>query len=377
MVLAAATLGLIAIAGPVADRIWMKRHEGALEIYRARAARAAGPLREQRAKLAADPFFREVRPDNDASGYFQSLGLVWGAHCGASRLELDTTLKRELSSLGVEWATNFQHGLRPLPSTAWMAELHSYGYWEFDSRNTPSSECRDGKGLRLWHVDAVGWAKLRMLEGLESGRPAEAARDVRQLAWLLYSTEDLLATTTAGSLLSVERQAFDSYLAHGGAAVGWEPMTTEQITLLRRVIRATFALANYTTPLEVLDADVRPSADGIGVCAALTSMVEEWDDLRPVRGGELLPVYRWLESQLAQPGPCRLTRARLMLAGFASWDKTSAYYHGRSDQPTSVERAAEISLLSAPLRERARSMLLVAIIPSIDALRGFDPELPP
>ena len=41
------------------------------------------------------------------------------------------------------------------------------------------------------------WSKFRLLQGLKTGQPLEAARDVRHLAWLAYRTDTLLGGTVA------------------------------------------------------------------------------------------------------------------------------------------------------------------------------------
>jgi len=85
------------------------------------------------------------------------------------------------------------------------------------------------------------WAKFRLLHGLRTGQPVEAARDVRQLAWLAYRSDTVVGGAIAKALPGLERHAYDSLSA---PAVEWRPMSPEQLEWIQVVIMSSLLFSN-------------------------------------------------------------------------------------------------------------------------------------
>jgi hypothetical protein len=193
--------------------------------------------------------------------------------------------------------------------TAWMGELARYAHWDLE-RTGPASQMDEGEydwataPLPLY-LPLMHWAKLRLLQGIEDGSPVQAAAEVRHLARLAYSTENLLGAMVGLQILRSEREAFDHLVADGAVAPeGWRPLTEAEIHRLRRTIWAAVAYRSIDTPPEHRDAPL-----ALGGCAALLESAWAALIVRPFLVDDHREAYDWLGETL-EASACRLTLVR-------------------------------------------------------------------
>ncbi len=116
----------------------------------------------------------------------------------------------------------------------------------------------------------IDLAKARLLRGLAEKRPREALTDVRQLARLVYSTETLLGSMVAISILRMEREAFEAAVA--GRLLrpaDWQPLSEELLVRAKRGLY-TFQVWLWSgDPSEMPGARLEHPHSRSGACAAI------------------------------------------------------------------------------------------------------------
>ena len=155
--------------------------------------------------------------------------------------------------------------------TAFVATLHDFDRWELTGGGGPLV------GAASWHaasaplpnfVAILDVAKMHLKRGAKEGHLIEAARDVRQLAWLSYSTESLLGGMVGLALLAIERTAWEWAGKHDVATTGWTPVPEPTTEKAKKVLAAAPAFFN---PLSSEATFARAMAcDKVTRCAALT-----------------------------------------------------------------------------------------------------------
>lgn len=202
---------------------------------------------EQHEKLAADPWFHEQRTEGGDAAPFLGVWLAWEPQTETPK-ESPLVLPKQFSLPAKDWVST-SVDVSSL-DFGWMRQLHAYDRW--DLLNSPS---RASTGPLNWNEFPMptfqvlrDWSKLRLLQGLRSGQPLEAAKDVRHLAWLLYRTETLLGAMHAAALLDLEREAHDSMRE---PPPEWQPMSSEQIARMKALLFGSSVLGGVTAPLEV------------------------------------------------------------------------------------------------------------------------------
>ena len=124
-----------------------------------------------------------------------------------------------------------------------MKELSQFGYWDLAAEPSPllKVEPLSWAGAPLPRfVGLMKSAKLRLMQGLATEQPAEAAKEVRQLAWLCFQTETLIGGMVATAMLGMEASAAKAWAEGGHPPVdGWTPMTQPQVDELKAWLWAT------------------------------------------------------------------------------------------------------------------------------------------
>jgi hypothetical protein len=150
--------------------------------------RAFAPrIKADEARWAADPLIAKVDgPDAAAflAEHLRTVGGTWQA-------PLPSPLAANLTGWGEFWVDHVNDSSLAALDLRWMGQLESFGFWDVEG---PDGPYRD----QLWYVgvpmsvfEAIELvAKARLLEGLTSGKPVDAAKDVRALVRLLLTTEE-------------------------------------------------------------------------------------------------------------------------------------------------------------------------------------------
>ncbi|HEY3445394.1 MAG TPA: hypothetical protein VGK67_03475 [Myxococcales bacterium] len=301
----------MAISGLVAADRWVRRDM--LREADRKAKQARSEVQEYlrvRARLAANPFFSQKRAGGDAGPFLNDKIAWYGVSKKKVELRLEQKVFESLRKLDGHWAEKGRGEDRPDADTSWMARLHEYAYWDVKPA--------EGK-YRLFDVPSANysampqWAKIRLMQGLDGGDLRSAAADVRQLAWLLHSTQEVGGLGRAREILEQERMAFETAVAQGMPVGGWVPtMTAKETEELRLVTEAAGAMASPAVPADVWKNSLASTPDAIGRCAALAVAVQYAEVLRRLGlRGDHEYVER-VADEIASSRDCRGTRTKML-----------------------------------------------------------------
>lgn len=312
---------LVALASAIAGvtvaltvRTMHQRAEARREAYFSRAERLLPKYLVISARLDVDPFFAAPRPEADAGPFFNPR-LRWDGVPGTDGREL--ALAESDQARVREWKEHWvEHADDPLVGSldfTWMRGLSKYGRWNL----VPGSpleklERRDLLKIPMpYFVDLITWSKLRLLRALKSGDYAAASAEVRQLAWLCYSSETLLGSMVALSILRAERTAHDAAERASADLQGWTAYDEAWLTAARHTLFAGLVYTNLALPDAL---QMRARAARAPRCAGLVEVT--WVAQMRKDAGKPLPP--WYEAEFAHPQPpCRLDFARWLAASSA------------------------------------------------------------
>ncbi|WP_163865008.1 hypothetical protein [Myxococcus eversor] len=291
-------LVVIAIVG--LDMFMRSKYEPTLDAMRQEVTAHVDFFCEEQTKLAADPWFHEPRTQGDA-GALLNRWAAWeppGPPMPAdSPLQLPAHLKEkktleewfaaapDLSSLNFEW----------------MRELQRFDRWDI-LQNIPFKHDEPFNLLTAPFPNFIAlqdWSKFRLLQGIRTGQPLEAARDVRHLAWLSYRTDTILGAMIANALLGLERRA---HALMKEPPSEWRPMSQEQGDRLRAVFWASMTFSSINTPVDVAR-KARTCGSGISRCLGLVEASNLAKYLQPLAEPVNREAYAEIQTELATPCP--------------------------------------------------------------------------
>ncbi|MDY7233196.1 hypothetical protein [Hyalangium rubrum] len=265
---------------------------------------------EQQGLLAADPWFHELRTWGDAGpllnawvGWEQGQRempkdspLVIPAHLPQPRVAFQDWLTSsvEVSSLDFRW----------------MEQLHAYDHWDV-LKNTPLPP-REPLDWIVTPMPDFGslrrWSQFRLLHGLRTGQPLQAARDVRHLAWLMFRTDTVRGALDAGSLLRLEHEAF---AATKEPPPEWKPMSPEQVKRMEALLISSIAFSSIAAPVEVARKARRCGEPVVTRCAALGEAASFARYMKPLAQDAYAEGYTVLEEDI-EAFPCPVSTVRML-----------------------------------------------------------------
>ena len=270
------------------------------------------------ASLASEPFFTAVRPGGDA-GPILNAGLPWDMKAGAAapKLAFPEPLKKQLTDWGKGWVLHAKDLDTSGLDLGWMKELSAFGYWNMVA-NSPLSTLPEVSWATMpmpQYVQLLHWSKVRLLQGLASGAPQEAAAEVRHLAWLATSTETVIGGMVGLALLRLEERAHLAFVSGGGDPGAWKPISHETIETAKRVMLAAQLYADPKLPEEISAPALAAAKPSVGLCAALNEQVAVSSALKALEDKEVTPMLGRLDARMAAATPpCRLELSRLVIA---------------------------------------------------------------
>ena len=308
LVAVAGAVTVLAVTGLLLIDRWMRKEsEPVLAALRKDTAANLDFFCEQQSLLAADPWFHEPRTEGDA-GPLLNAWMPWemGPAPQGSPLSVPAHLPQSFLDFR-EWLS-FQAGLSTL-DFGWMGQLHAYDRWDIlRNRPTPFREPFD---LTYEPMPQFGhlilWARFRLLQGLRTGQPLAAARDVRHLAWLAYSTDTLIGAMLASTLLDTERAAHASLQA---PPPEWRPMSSEQVARMRAMIMSGFIFSYPPIAVEVAKKS-RRCGEPVVRCIAMTEAAFAAKILEPWARRAYREAYTALEEDL-DAFPCSSSLGKLL-----------------------------------------------------------------
>jgi hypothetical protein len=248
--------------------------------------------------VAKDPWFHERRSEGDA-GPLLNAWLPWypktefpegsplaiPAHLPQQAKDFDKWLESSVDVSSLDFS--------------WMEKLHAYDRWDL-TKNTPV-EPRQGYSLATASLPEFFmlqlWAKFRLLHGLRTGQPLQAAKDVRQLAWLLYRSDTLIGGALAFNMLNLERLAHQSMKE---PPPEWQPMSYEQVERLRLLVRSSYVFSNIVAPAEVAKRTRRCGEPAVTRCIAMAEAAYTAKLLKPLAQAQYAEAYAALEADLSE-----------------------------------------------------------------------------
>ncbi|MCK8501119.1 hypothetical protein [Myxococcus fulvus] len=291
---------LIVVALVAFDLFMRSRYEPTLDAQRQDVVAHLDLFCWEQEKLAADPWFHEPRPEGDAGPvlnawvHWESPGPAMPAD---SPLQLPAHLKEKKTL--EEWfvADPDLSSLR----FEWMRELQRFDRWDL-ARNLPfrHEEPYNMMTAPVPHFIALlEWSKFRLLHGVKTGQPLEAARDVRHLAWLSYRTDTLIGVMIGNALLGQERQA---HALMKQPPAEWTPMSQAQGDRMRAVFWASTSFSSIVAPVDVAR-KARSCGSAITRCTGLVEASNSARYLQPVAEPSYRAAYAELQQELATPCP--------------------------------------------------------------------------
>ncbi|WP_224242506.1 hypothetical protein [Hyalangium gracile] len=291
---------LVVAVAFVADWHLRSKYEPAIGAFRSELKANIGFFCEQQTLLARDPWFHEPRTEGDA-GPLLNAWLPWEPQRDMpkdSPLRIPAHLPQSPQDFK-DWLTS-NVDVSTL-DFAWMKRLHAMDRWDL-SRNTPTPMPERINWAEA-SVPGFGplqlWARFRLLHGLRTGQPLEAARDVRHLAWLSYRTDILLGGAIATVMLRAEREAHDSLPS---PPPQWQPMSHEQLDRMRAIIMEGAAFSNVAAPLEVARQARSCGEPVVSRCIALTEAGFMLKLLQPLAEDAYRDVYDAFARDVEGPG---------------------------------------------------------------------------
>jgi hypothetical protein len=290
------------ICGTAVKQMARGKYEPIIARTQAEAASNLDFFCEQQEFLAQDPWFHMQRTEGDA-GPLLNAWLPWEPALQlptGSPLAVPNSLPRSNKDFR-DWLTASSVEVSVL-DFEWMRRLRAYDHWDL-LKNAPV-EPREPFELAKAQLPDFNllqlWAKFRLLHGVRSGQPLEAAEDVRHLAWLSYRMDTVFGGSLAAELLRLERQAYDSVQA---PPPEWRPMPTLQIERLRALTLSSLAFSHVSAPAEVARRARRCGDPVVTRCIALSETAFMARFLKPLAEDDYPEEYRALTEDL-EAFPC-------------------------------------------------------------------------
>jgi hypothetical protein len=205
--------------------------------------------------------------------------------------------------LHTDWLTHIDDVDVSSVDLSWMAQLPTFGFWDIESAGSPLEH----RPVAIFTeaipdvVDVQDIARVRLLQGLKSSTTRTAAAEVRALARLALSSENLLGEMGGVSLLVMERKAFEEATRRGEDTTGWTPTTAAETDALKRVLFAALAPWGLASTLS--------RSFAVGTCAGLHEGVGSALYMGEMARAEYADRYAALGTAL-EKSPCRLRRLR-------------------------------------------------------------------
>lgn len=262
-----------------------------------RQARVAGQVMAEHRRWAAHPLFQPRDGGDCAQLLLDEVGFD-GKASG-----VPAEVRRLIQDANDDWPTlQLDAGAIDL---SWLSKLSEAGYWDHESTGPLQSRPYNGVTDETFSTgEVMVVARLRLLQGLESGSLVEARAEVHELTRLCFTAESLIFNMVGLSLLNIDRKAVEE-AARRGLPSGPAPLTVDEHESLRRALWA----SQHATALVVPPTPLHPAFPLVGRCAALNEAgFALW--LRPWLHDSLPERYEAISTMLRDNPQCRLRRLR-------------------------------------------------------------------
>ncbi|MGE4131680.1 MAG: hypothetical protein AB7F86_08575 [Bdellovibrionales bacterium] len=223
--------------------------------------------------LSQYEFLRETRKVKADAGVFLNSKISWNSNGTNSLLP---------EFKDPAWNADWLHAKIPLAlqnvDLNWIHHLHSYDHWDLFVHGPnakyigPRAKPINPYSVPIADMSFLGTAaKLHLRTSLENHEIIRALKDVRHLARLTYTTEVLIGSMVAVSLLKIERAAYEEAVRRG-LLVGdeFEVFDANDLDKMKTTLWVAAGFANLTSPGAIQRTFLnRNEAWPVGSCAAL------------------------------------------------------------------------------------------------------------
>lgn len=230
---------------------------------------------------------------------------------GRATPEIPEPLTKQFKEWGPDWPQHAGEAGVELLDLAWMSDLERYGYWDLEPVGGPLDAVPFAPLSEPipQFVDLLNIARARLAQGLASGHHVEAAHEVRELARLTLSSEQLVGAMVGVALLHLEQRAWDEAVDRRLDVTDWEPVSEDDQHRLKRLLWAANAPLSLAGNGPMLSSRVE-----VGRCTALREGLGSAHFLRGYLQRRLPERYGALTRALEESS-CRLRRQRAVWTG--------------------------------------------------------------
>jgi hypothetical protein len=209
-----------------------------------------------------------------------------------------------------DWTTAHTHlDLEPY-DTSWLGDvLERFDCWDSDAFSPlPSRYPYEPMTSPIPNYALVQhWVRIRLLQGLQGKEPEKALETARGWAKLLFTTESLVGSMVAISILKMESKTGISLRAQGVPLTGWAPIPKVDLDAMARVFMSVPAFTSLWTPSDKLNGDKLKVGRCIALAEATTMGWMLKEPLSALRGAQVAHID---EQLAATKDECRLTMLR-------------------------------------------------------------------
>lgn len=216
------------------------------------------------------------------AGSFLNARLVWsplpaGSRRASAQVQLvPVSVREELLRLRGEWLEKAFKTRQWKFDLRFFNNLRNYDFWDLEV-DSPISDLIAAdlfippSQLPIPEVaDLIAAAKLRLMVGALTGEAVPALTDVRELARLMLTTENMQMVLAALAILDEERSAYRFYVDNNQLPTSsWLPIDRNITRRARRAMKAARSYMHIWTPEEIINSIFLKTRDlPPGFCAA-------------------------------------------------------------------------------------------------------------
>lgn len=234
---------------------------------------------EQR-EIAAFNFLNETSSAKSDAGTFLNSRIQWLGHDQLAEIVVPEIPNAKWNN---EWLTADIPSVLLETNLTWVTKLKTFDHWDLFESGPNARFVGDNPEL----VSPFSFpgpdfsflsraAKLHLRRALDRGDVVQAFADIRHLARLVYTTESLVGSMTAVTLLKIERAAYEQAVKRKiTIASDSVPFSGEAIARMKTTLWVTAGFADHAAPDVIarvfLDSK---SAWPVGSCAALAETAQ-------------------------------------------------------------------------------------------------------
>lgn len=208
---------------------------------------------------------------------------------GSAKPIVDETTTEWFMRVGTDWVTFAEKKRKIKADLSFFGGLSAFDTWDIE-KNSPIAEITGEarfvppSKLPLPETsDLIAASKLRLLAGFYAKQPLEALKEVRQLANLLFTTENLELVLAGLAVLDHERRGYNFFVQQKALAPNtWQPVDRN---VTRRAQRALLAAPSYLrvwTDPELMTSTFGGDLKPPGFCAIVNEAFPLEFSLRPM-----------------------------------------------------------------------------------------------